>query len=80
MSTDGGAFLRSVPEVDMADVHGDHLKDYWVAGPGAAKIRWGTPGDFDRCVTHLRKYVTDPEGLCNVLHRKATGSAPGKGH
>ena len=31
------------------------LREYWTHGEGAAKIRWGTPGDFDRCVTHLEK-------------------------
>lgn len=57
------------------------LRKYWTKGPGAAKIRWGTPGDFKRCVTHLRKHVgTGAEGLCNVYHRSATGAAPGKGH
>lgn len=56
------------------------LHEYWVRGPGAVKIRWGTDGDFDRCVTHLSKYVTDPEGLCNKLHQAALGHPPGKGH
>lgn len=57
------------------------LRKYWTKGPGAAKIRWGTPGDFKRCVTHLREHVgTGAEGLCNVYHRSATGAAPGKGH
>ena len=58
----------------------EQLKRYWTTGPGAAKIRWGTPHDFDRCVTQLRKYVRDPEGMCNVLHQRATGQPPGKGH
>jgi hypothetical protein len=57
------------------------LRQYWVRGPGAAKIRWGTGGDFDRCVRHLRKHVgTRAEGLCNIFHRSALGAAPGKGH
>lgn len=69
----------------MADVRpgdggAENLKEYWTHGAGAAKIRWGTPGDFNRCVTHLQKYVTDPEGLCNVLHRRALGRPPGQGH
>lgn len=54
------------------------LRHYWTRGPGAAKIVWGTPGDFNRCVAQLGKYVTDPKGLCNVYHRSATGHAPGK--
>ena len=56
------------------------LKEYWTHGPGAAKIGWGTPGDFKRCVAHLGKYVRDPEGLCNTYHQAALGQPPGKGH
>ncbi len=56
------------------------LQRYWLAGKGAAKIRWNIPGDFKRCVRALRKYFpTDPEGLCNILHTKATGGPPGHG-
>jgi hypothetical protein len=54
------------------------LMEYWAHGAGAAKIKWGVPGDFNRCVTHLRKYVADPEGLCSNLHVRATGARPGK--
>jgi hypothetical protein len=56
------------------------LKEYWVHGPGAAKIAWGSPGDFKRCVAQLEKYVRDPEGLCNTYHQAALGGPPGKGH
>jgi hypothetical protein len=57
------------------------LQRYWLTGKGAAKIRWGMPHDFNRCVRNLRKYFpTNPEGLCNILHQKRLGAAPGKGH
>jgi hypothetical protein len=56
------------------------LREYWTHGEGAAKIRWGTPGDFDRCVRHLGKYVRNPQGLCNEYHVEAVGAPPGKGH
>lgn len=57
------------------------LRRYWTRGKGAAKILWGTPGDFKRCVRHLRKYVgTGAEGLCNIYHQTAVGAPPGKGH
>ena len=57
------------------------LQRYWLAGKGALKIRWGLPHDFNRCVRQLRKYFpTNPEGLCNILHQKALGAPPGKGH
>lgn len=57
------------------------LQRYWLAGKGAAKIRWGLPHDFNRCVRQLRKYFPkNPEGLCNILHTKRLGAPPGKGH
>lgn len=57
------------------------LKRYWLVGKGAAKIRWGVPGDWARCVRQLRKYFpTDPEGLCANLHHDALGEWPGREH
>lgn len=57
------------------------LQRYWLVGKGAAKIRWGMPHDFNRCVRNLRKYFPkNPQGLCNILHQKALGAPPGKGH
>lgn len=53
------------------------LHEYWARGKGALKIRWGTSGDFTRCVRHLRKYVTDPEGYCAKMHHEMTGMWPG---
>jgi phage head maturation protease len=54
----------------------ERLHAYWVHGEGAAKIRWGQPGDFDRCTTELGKYIRDPEGYCNLAHHEATGMWP----
>ena len=56
---------------------GEKLKEYWTEGAGAAKIRWGTPGDFMRCVRHLEKYIADPKGYCSDMHVRATGARPG---
>jgi hypothetical protein len=58
----------------------DKLREYWVHGKGATKIRWGEKNDFYRCVRQLRPYVTDPRGLCNTYHREALGVAPGQEH
>jgi hypothetical protein len=59
----------------------ERLAEYWVHGKGALKIRWGTPGDFNRCVRNLRKYFPrNPEGLCNRLHTRALGVPPGQEH
>lgn len=50
------------------------LRDYWTRGAGAAKIRWGTPGDFNRCTRQLSKYMgARAKGYCALRHRAATG-------
>lgn len=54
----------------------ERLHQYWVHGEGAAKIRWGEPGDFDRCVMHLGKFIKDPQGYCNLAHHSALGYYP----
>lgn len=55
------------------------LVEYWTRGEGAAKIRWGTGGDFTRCERQLRKYIKNPQkrkGACANLHRITTGMWP----
>lgn len=60
------------------DDDAERLRQYWLYGAGAIKIRWGTPGDFSRCVTHLGKYMPGrAEGYCQNLHRRVTGMATG---
>ncbi len=52
------------------------LRDYWTRGEGAAKIAWGAPGDFDRCVAEVGKYMDDPKGYCAERHHEALGIWP----
>jgi hypothetical protein len=57
------------------------IRRYWVRGKGAAKIRWGEPGDFNRCRMQLAKYVQNPDwlaGLCANMHKEAIGVWPGQ--
>lgn len=57
------------------------LRNYWAVGPGAAKIAWGTPGDFNRCRANLAEYVMRPDwlaGLCANIHFDALGFWPGQ--
>lgn len=62
------------------DPRAARLRKHWTKGPGAVKIKWGTAGDFDRCVRELREHVGErAKGLCNIYHRVATGQPPGKG-
>jgi hypothetical protein len=58
----------------------ERLMKYWAEGPGAAKIGWGVPGDYDKCVAQLGKYVGPGvvHGLCQNLHERATGHPAGK--
>ena len=61
---------------DTAPVATERLHEYWAHGEGAAKIAWGSPGDFDRCVAELGKYIDDPQGYCNVMHKHVLGIYP----
>lgn len=57
------------------------IRRYWVRGKGAAKIKWGVPGDFNRCRMQLAKYVQNPDwlaGLCANMHKEALGVWPGQ--
>lgn len=50
------------------------LRRYWTRGKGALKIRWGTPGDWTRCVRQLSKYMGNrAKGYCQLRHKEATG-------
>jgi hypothetical protein len=55
-------------------VGAEKLRQYWLHGKGALKIRWGTPGDWKRCFRHLAKYMGPrAAGYCQNMHKKATG-------
>jgi hypothetical protein len=56
----------------------EKLRHYWDFGPGAAKIRWGMPGDWSRCVRHLAKYLgVRAKGYCQLRHKEVTGMYTG---
>ena len=60
------------------DGDAERLRRYWLHGEGAAKIAWGTPGDFTRCVAHLGKHMPGKaQGYCANLHKDANGYWPG---
>ena len=76
---DYGMVLVSAGVPGIADTPSDYaavrrLKNYWLHGAGAAKIRWGAPGDWTRCNRNLTKYMgTRAKGYCQNLHREAVG-------
>jgi len=57
------------------DGNAEQLRLYWSTGAGSIKIRWGTPGDWTRCVRLLSKYMghDDAQGYCQNLHKRNTG-------
>lgn len=69
---------REATPKDVANT--ERLMEYWSHGEGAAKIGWDTPGDYDRCLIELGKYVGPNvvHGLCQNLHERATGFPAGK--
>ncbi len=65
----------------MAD-GGENLKRYWTVGAGGRRVRWGTPGQFNRCVKLIEKYAVkegfSAEGFCARLYHEMNGEWPGK--
>lgn len=80
---DYGTILTAAGVPGVADTPSDYasarrLKNYWLYGPGSAKIRWGSGGDFTRCVRHLTKYLgARAKGYCAERHHDANGYWPG---
>lgn len=75
--TRGGAI------VDKPGGMPEQLIRYWTAGPGGAKVGYGTPGQFDRLCALLAEATkgTLPEavikGLAAKLIHRVTGQWPG---
>jgi hypothetical protein len=53
----------------------EKLRQYWLHGKGAAKIRWGTPGSWRRCYRHLVKHLGPKmtPGYCTNLSERLGG-------
>lgn len=76
---------REVSPKDVGNTEG--LLTYWTEGKGAERVKWGVPGDFDRCLVEVQKAVVGGgkaplpdhviKGLCANLHKRATGASPG---
>lgn len=59
----------------------EKLRQYWLKGEGALKIRWGTPGDWKRCYRQLSKHLGPrAAGYCQLMHGRATGTWAGRNH
>jgi hypothetical protein len=76
------AFVSEHADADdasFASLMPAQLQRSYLAGKVAARIAWGTPGDFRRCVVQAKGHGMGrkAEGACNYLHNKAVGFYPG---
>jgi len=66
--------ILSAGGLDRNRGNAEALRRYWTRGKGALKIRWGTPGDWTRCVRQLSKYMGPrAKGYCQLRHKEVTG-------
>jgi hypothetical protein len=66
--------IQAAGGLDRNRGNAEELRRYWTKGKGAAKIRWGTEGDWTRCVRHLSKYMgVRAKGYCQLRHKEVTG-------
>lgn len=56
-----------------------HLRRSYLTGKVAARIGWGSPGQFNRCVAQARKHGMGrmAKGACARLYHAKTGRHPG---
>lgn len=66
--------LADAPLTVSPNPKAEKLRRYWSTGKGGLKIRWGTPGDWKRCVKQLTKHMgVRAKGYCQNLHKRNTG-------
>ena len=64
--------------IDRNRGQAEELRKYWTVGKGGLKIRWGTDGDWTRCVQQLTKYLgVRAKGYCALRHKEMNGVYPG---
>jgi DNA-binding ferritin-like protein len=64
--------------LDRNKGNAEELRKYWTVGKGGLKIRWGTGGDWTRCVRNLKKYLgARSKGYCALRHKEMNGVWPG---
>jgi hypothetical protein len=71
---DNKSSLVAAGGLDKNRGQAEKLRHYWTVGQGGLKIRWGTGGDWTRCVRQLGKYLGPrAKGYCALRHREMTG-------
>ena len=70
----GPAPVTAAGGLDRNRGKAEELRHYWTLGKGGLKIRWGTAGDWTRCVRQLEKYLGPrAKGYCALRHKEMTG-------
>lgn len=74
----GDAYVSRV----LAEAKGNNdgaFRHYWQHGEGAARIAWGTSGDYNRCVAKISKFVSKDRAqrICAQWNHDVTGYWPG---
>jgi hypothetical protein len=70
----GPSAVTSAGGLDRNRGKAEELRRYWTVGKGGLKIRWGTGGDWTRCVRQLEKYLGPrAKGYCALRHKEMTG-------
>jgi hypothetical protein len=79
LRADFGRVIRA-SEIQAVLLHfaGDpeHLASWYESGADG-QISWGSHGDFQQCVSVAGKYLSDPEGYCQLRHIAAVGGPAG---
>jgi hypothetical protein len=72
------AVALKVEEGAVGEHRARHLIRWYEHGEGAARIGWGAPGDFARCVAIASEHMTEEQakGFCNLRHHGALGIYP----
>lgn len=75
----GNTAITAAGGLDRNKGKAEELRRYWTRGKGAAKIRWGTDGDWTRCYRNLSKYMGPrAKGYCALRHKEMNGIWPGE--
>ena len=75
---DINAWVQEAREIEIHKAgNAQGLIDWYNAGADG-QINWGSPGDFEACVSIAGKHLDSPEGFCQLRHIDATGEPAGK--
>lgn len=76
--TEPAQTITAAGGADRNNGNAEELRRYWTVGEGGAKIRWGTGGDWTRCVRLLSKHLGNrAKGYCALRHKEMNGVWPG---